>query len=166
MGQNSKIKGTGRRGAPKKPPHLKLVSGTDRADRIDPELIELTDGADPAAPDYLGADEKTTWADTVELLRPMGLLSGVDVSLMVAYCISVSTVKTATGTIAAEGLYSATQAGIPATHPAVIIRRQAMADMVSYAIQMGMTPAARLRLNATAAPKKKENPFDKLKNSD
>jgi phage terminase small subunit len=37
--------------------------------------------------------------------------------------------------------------------------------MTSYAIQLGLTPAARLRLNAEVS-ERKENPFDKLKNSD
>lgn len=164
MSDDKSIPGVGRRGPAKKPPHLKIVSGTVRGDRVDPEVVTLSDGVDPVPPKHLTKAERETWETTIAALRPIGLLSSVDVFLLAAYCICVSTEKAAAKIIATEGLLSSTQAGLPATHPAVTIRRQAMVDGVAYAGHLGMTPAARLRLNAQAAPEKKKNPFMELKN--
>lgn len=145
---------------------MKVISGTERGDRLSGEAVTLTDGRDPIAPDFLGIDERKVWGDTLALIRPMGLLSSVDVSLMTAYCISVVLVKLADQKIAAEGICSLSAAGLPCAHPAVTIRRQAMLDMVSHSVQMGLTPTARLRLNADTAPKKNVNPFDAIKNGE
>ena len=164
MADKNHIRGTGRRGPARTPSHLKIVSGTDRADRSTTGIFKLTDNTNPVCPAHLNAGEIADWNEAIELLRPMGILSSTDASVLTAYCISKNLVREASEEISASGLFSASSAGVATAHPAVAVRRQAMTDMVSYAIQMGMTPAARLRLNAESS-KKKANPFDALKNS-
>lgn len=165
-GVNMSIKGTGRRGPPGKSPHLKLISGTDRGDRMMPEIIRLAD-EDPERPDYLSADAMIEWGKAIVILKRSGLLSVADSAIIAAYCVAKCTFQNATIMINSSGEFGGLliqgTAGANIPNPLIAIRRHAMNDMVSYAIQMGMTPAARLRLNAEVSSKKKENPFDALK---
>lgn len=157
------IKGTGRRGPPRDAPHLKLISGTNRADQAATGPIEICDGSDPLAPDHLTEDELMEWTAAINLLRPMGLLSGADVGILTAYVISKCIIRDASFLIRAEGLLSLGASGTNIPNPLIGIRNRAMNDLVSYAVQLGMTPAARLRLNAEVSTKK-VNRFEHLKN--
>ncbi len=161
------IKGTGRRGPPGKSPHLKLISGTDRADRATSETVKISSTEMPTPPSHLNSDELAAWHEAINLLKPMGLLSNVDVAILMAYCVSRCVVQHASTIINGNGEFSGLliqgTAGPNIPNPLIAIRRHAMADTVSYAIQLGMTPAARLRLNAEVGAKKKTNPFDALK---
>jgi len=162
------IKGTGRRGPPGKSPHLKLISGTDRVDRVSPEVIKLADGEDPARPSFLSADAIIEWDKAIAILKRLGILSMADSAIIAAYCVAKCTFQNSSIMINSSGEFGGLliqgTAGAKIANPLVSIRSRAMNDMVSYAIQMGMTPAARLRLNAEASSKKKENPFEVLKN--
>ena len=78
----------------------------------------------------------------------MELLSKVDVGILTAYCITKCIVKDVSSLINGVGEFSGLlipgAAGANVPNPLIAIRSRAMNDMVSYAIQMGMTPAARI----------------------
>jgi P27 family predicted phage terminase small subunit len=169
----AKVRSTGRNGPPKKPPHLHLISGTGRADRADPEVVKIADAVEPERPACLSADAIIEWDKVIVILRQSGLLSASDSAIIAAYCATKCTFQNAEiaiesanrGIKNAFGLLTLSHQKTPIQNPLIPIRNRALNDMTSYAIQLGLTPAARLRLNAEVS-ERKENPFDKLKNSD
>jgi P27 family predicted phage terminase small subunit len=83
------------------------------------------------------------------------LLTTVDVSTFAVYCTAYSHWRTAVETIArvaerdpaTHGLLIKTKDGDAVTNPLVWIANRAARDMVRYASEFGMTPAARSRIN-------------------
>ena len=110
----------------------------------------------PAAPSFLTGYALEEWRRISVEAHRLGLLTGVDVMPMAAYCDAYERWRTARETVAAmaerdpvmHGLIVRTQSGGAAANPLVWIAANAARDMVRYAAELGMSPAARSRINA------------------
>jgi P27 family predicted phage terminase small subunit len=80
-------------------------------------------------------------------LYEAGVLTWLDREALACLCICWSTIKQADAEIQARGLALESSRG-PVTNPAVRIRRAALDQFKALAVEFGMTPSARSRVNA------------------
>lgn len=156
------------RGRKPKPTHLKLVAGNPGKRKLNPaEPIPVRQLPNPPA--ELSDDAKVEWGRVSEELYRLGLLTGVDRAPLAAYCQAYGRWMQAERHIAAMakndqltgGLLIRTTNGNAIQSPLVGIANKAMADMMRYAVEFGMTPSARARVSGMPlAPA--ANPFAEI----
>ncbi len=152
-----------RRGPKTKPTQLKLLSGTARKHRLNaheprPEI------ARPDVPDHLTPAAQLEWDRVIEETLNLGILTNLDRGALAAYCqaygrwVSAETAlaRMAEKDAVTHGLIIRTKAGNAIQNPLVGAANKAMADMVRYAAEFGLTPSSRTRV---AAPDDDDNPF-------
>ncbi len=141
------------RGRKPKPSGLKLVTGTDRADRANPDEPQ-PQPACPEPPDHLKDAARAEWTRVSHQLNALGILSEIDRAALAAYCLAYGRwvqAETALERMAdrdavTQGLMIKTQGGNAIQNPLVGTANKAMADMMRYAAEFGMTPSARTRI--------------------
>ena len=138
---------------------LKKEYGTDFVVEFNP----------PLPPDSLTTDERNIWNKTLELLKPLRVIEEIDAAVLAAYVCSYVRWQDAEREIQKAskqgkkyGLVSIGAAGGLVTNPIILISRRCQSDMVTYAAQLGMTPAARLRIQVVK-DNQPSNPFQRLK---
>lgn len=151
----------GTRGPAPKPNSLRALSGTMGKSKLKNIVVKLNTVEMPEPPSHLSEDARAAWDAAIEMLKPWGILASVDYAVLGAYCTSYALWKQAEELLQTSGLTLETSNGNTIVNPLVAISRRAGKDMVTYGAQLGMTPAARLRLNAEVT-EKKENPFDEI----
>lgn len=141
------------RGPKTKPTKLKLLTGTARAHRLNPHEPQPV-VARPDAPEHLTDAAREEWERVVVELLAQGILTHLDRAALAAYCQAYgrwSAAETALARMAArdavtDGLIVKTRSGNLIQNPLVGAANKAMADMVRYAAEFGMTPSARTRV--------------------
>lgn len=122
----------------------------------------------PEPPEHFTDDQLKIWHKTVELVKHLNILEKIDVAVLAAYCTSYCLWRDAQDRLMAikehEKYYMITEGatGGLVAHPLITISRQAQADMVAYAKEMGMTPSVRMRMTMPEPPPA-ANPFANLK---
>jgi P27 family predicted phage terminase small subunit len=148
-----------------KPTYLKLVTGNPGKrplNRTEPKPARNL----PTAPDFLYDEAKAEWRRVAGELHRLGLLTTVDRAALAAYCQCYARWKIAERCLAeiaardglTTGLLVKTKSGDAAQNPLVWTANRAMADMVRYAAEFGMTPSSRTRLSGTPTVDTR-NPF-------
>jgi P27 family predicted phage terminase small subunit len=149
-----------RTGKPPLPTHLKLLRGNpgQRAlNKREPEPTPPTEPPEPPAD--LGPYAKEEWSRIIVEAFRLRLVTVVDIQPLAAYCDAYERWRRAREMIAAmaardpvlQGFIVKTQSGGAAPNPLVWIAQNAARDMVRYASEFGLTPAARTRLTAVEA---------------
>jgi P27 family predicted phage terminase small subunit len=142
------------RGRKPTPTHLKLVRGNPGKRRLN--AAEPAPGRVlPAPPPELSRDARIEWDRVAGELHRIGVLSGIDRAALAAYCQAYGRWIVAERAIAkmaerdqlTEGLMIKTTNGNAVQNPLVGTANKAMADMVRYAAEFGMTPSARSRIS-------------------
>jgi len=160
------------RGRKPTPTHLKLVRGNPgkralpkKGDEI-PVVIE-----EASPPPFLSDDAKVEWGRMMQALVALKLISSLDRAAFAAYCQAYGRWAQAERSLASmrerdphsAGLLVKTTGDNIVQNPLVGIANKAMADMVRYAAEFGMTPSARVRLNGSGGAGAQENPFNQFK---
>ncbi len=155
------------RGPKTKPTNLKILTGTARSHRLNPNEPK-PEIAQPEPPDHLTDAARGEWDRIVVDLMALGILTHLDRGALAAYCQAYgrwSAAETALARMAArdavtDGLIVKTKSGNLIQNPLVGAANKAMADMVRYAAEFGLTPSARTRVAgmSDAGP----NPFAEL----
>ena len=150
-----------------KPTHLKLLEGSRShcPKKIDPEPPPGM----PDPPAHLDSYAREEWDKISIGLHAMGVLSLIDQTTLAAYCSAYSRWRTAEEEIQKRvvkggplaGMVDITKSGNVIQNCLVGISNKAAGDMVKYASEFGMTPAARARL-AIDPGKAKKSKFDGL----
>lgn len=156
------------RGRKPKPAHLKLVEGNPGKRALKQE-VQPDSGDLPEPPAFLSADAQAEWRRVSLELHRLGMLTMLDVSTLGAYCQAFGRWIQAERAIAkmAEkdqltgGLMIKTSNGNAIQNPLVGTANKAASDMVRYASEFGLTPAARARL-AIGPIEKPKSKFDGL----
>ena len=107
-------------------------------------------------PPHLADEAKVEWGRVGHELYQLGLLTNLDRAVLAVYCQSYARwvkAETALTVMAAAdnltgGLMTKTSNGNAIQNPLVGIANKAMADMVKYAAEFGMSPSARSRIEA------------------
>jgi P27 family predicted phage terminase small subunit len=148
------------RGRKPKPTHLKLVTGNPgkrQLNRTEPR----PDLSIPAPPPHLSDEAKVEWGRVCDQLYRLKLLSEIDRAPLAAYCQAYgrwvqaerALAKMAESDGVTKGLLVKTRNGNAIQNPLVGTANKAMADMMRYAAEFGMTPSARSRLSTDAQDK-------------
>jgi P27 family predicted phage terminase small subunit len=142
------------------PTHLKLLRGNPGQRALNRREPEPTLPArPPAPPNFLKGLAREEWQRIIVELYRLHLVTAVDLAPLAAYCYAYARWRTASDKIeqmsdrdpVMAGLIVKTQSGGAAANPLVLIADRACRDMVRYASEFGLTPAARSRISATEA---------------
>lgn len=154
------------RGRKPKPSHLRLIGG-NAAKRPINEREPVPARKLTTPPSELNDDAKVEWGRVSEELYRIGLLTDIDRGGLAAYCQAYGRWMQAERAIAemgkrdqlTGGLMIRTTNGNAVQNPLVGTANKAMADMMRYAAEFGMTPSARSRIHAEG--QKEEDPAAK-----
>jgi P27 family predicted phage terminase small subunit len=149
------------RGRKPKPTPMKVVAGTARPGRINNAEPDLPPSR-PPPPDFLSKEAKDEWERVIEGLYRSGIMTFIDVGALAAYCQSYgrwlvaeeALSKFAERDPATRGIMLKTQSGNAIQNPLVGAANTAMAAMVRYAAEFGMTPSSRARVNGDTGGQK------------
>ena len=132
----------GRRPKPTRQKKLEGNPGKRKLNSLEPE----PDSEIPSMPPHLDAVARTEWKRITPHLLSLGLISEVDRGPIAAYCQAWSRWVDAEANIQRFGLVIKTPKGCPVQSPYVGIANHALDQMRKFAIEFGMTPAARSRV--------------------
>ncbi|MCL1630130.1 phage terminase small subunit P27 family [Roseibaca sp. V10] len=156
------------RGPKPKPTALKVIRGTDRAARRNPSEPRVAP-ARPDPPDHLSSEARTEWQRVTDQLCAAGIVTGIDRAALAAYCQAYGRWEQAERALEAmaardqvtAGLMIRTQGGNAIQNPLVGTANKAMADMMRYAAEFGMTPSARTQIHAEVSASDPDDPVAK-----
>lgn len=134
-----------RSGPRPKPAKLRALAGNPGKRRLPKQEAKPVVGAIP--PGWLTKHAREEWDRIAALLEPLGLLTNVDVAAMAAYCEAMSIFRKATEAIKKSGITIEAGNGTTIPHPAVQIQRSAMKVVREFAVEFGLSPAARSGLD-------------------
>lgn len=117
----------------------------------------IPDSKMPRCPQWLEEEAKKEWHRLAKQMNDMGVLTDVDRDAFASYCQSYARWKEAEEFLTQHGTIVKTQSGYWQTVPQVAIAQTYMKIMNKVAEQFGLTPAARSRIIAGNAQKKKSN---------
>lgn len=151
-------------GRPRKPTHLKIVSGTAQKCRINPSEPVGTAGA-PLAPELLSERAAAIFYETCATMDSMGTLSVEWRDAIADYARCQEEVEELSAIIEDLGrtYMQTTVSGdtIPKARPEVAMRSDAMRRAQMLRAELGVGPASKARVSATK--KQSANPFEALK---
>lgn len=145
------------------PTALKLVKGNPGKRAINKKEAKI-DLAEPTPPSFLSDDAKVEWGRVVSILYAAGLMTELDRAALAAYAQAYgrwAQAERALARMAAKdelnsALMIKTSNGNAVQNPLVGIANKAKADMVRYALEFGMSPSARSKVDAKPADEKKD----------
>jgi P27 family predicted phage terminase small subunit len=156
-------------GRKRTPDHLKIVAGTDRPDRMNPDAPKPA-ATLPDAPEWLSTRGAQIFDQLVAIIGPMGIGSSSDAAMLALAASRLEEVEICTAMIEdggrtfvsnitydEEGRIASQQIK---SHPAVAQRSEAMRHAQSLLVEFGLSPAARSKVSASAPDEK--NPFAAL----
>ena len=142
------------KGKPAKPSAMSLLEGNPSKRKLRTEIAVATEM--PSPPAFLDSYALEEWGRLAIGLNAIGVLSFVDMGVMAAYCDSFSTWFRATELLneiklqpngKLLSLIQINDDGIMLKNPLVDRAEKAKAEMIKYAVELGMTPVARARLS-------------------
>ena len=118
----------------------------------------LCDVSLPEPPDHLNEDARAEWARIADELSVLGILTRLDRGSLAAYCQAYGRWRQAEAALSrmaerdatTDGLMIRTKGGNLIQNPLVGTANKAMADMMRYAAEFGLTPSARSRVDGVA----------------
>lgn len=139
----------GARGPAAKPSAIKMLEGNPGKRTINKNepKYELTESG-RKAPAWLGSYAKKEWKRVLPLLEKNGLITDADYVALCAYCQSVDTWISAEKIKRIDGLVITTSNGTEVQHPAVNVANSALANILKFGREFGLTPASRTNLSA------------------
>ena len=153
------------------PTLLKIVRGNPGKRRIDArEPTPPIPPAPPEPPGFLMPAAKDEWWRVAPQLHVLGLLTALDVMVLAAYCQACGRWQQAEDALAAMAerdpesgaLTVTTSAGSLMQNPMLRIALSAAADMLKYAAEFGLSPAARSRVANSVGARLAPGKFDGL----
>jgi P27 family predicted phage terminase small subunit len=128
-----------------KPTALKLLSGNPGhrpLNQAEPQPARVL----PQPPNFLGPAARAKWNEMAPELHRIGLLTAVDGDALAIYCTLWARLAEAEAILEREGLVIEGEKGRGA-HPAAAIARDCRTQLRAFAVEFGLTPAARSRLS-------------------
>jgi P27 family predicted phage terminase small subunit len=139
------------------PTKLKIVKGTFRADRANPNepvySLEI-----PEPPDHLNKIGRIEWDRMSKVFFDQGLLSQVDMACLASYCQLFGRWSEAETDLKKSTLLIKTTSGNIIQNPLLGIANTALKLMNKCLLEFGMTPASRSKVSAKKS-KKKADPW-------
>jgi P27 family predicted phage terminase small subunit len=127
---------------------LQLVRGGKPARRA--ATAPKFDVASGEPPPSLSKEAAPIWQEVAPALRAQGLLTTVDVQLLICYCEAVATYRSALENVRKNGPTVVGARGGVCKNPACTVLDEAAKAIRSFGLDFGMSPAARPRVKAEA----------------
>jgi P27 family predicted phage terminase small subunit len=152
------------------PTNLHVLRGNPSKKPIRPEPQPTRTEQVPDAPAFLIGYACDEWHRVAPELHRLGLLTVLDIALLAAYCRAYHTWRTAIEALhdmaerdpVMHGLIVKSRAGAAMQNPIVLTARQAANDMLRFAAEFGLTPAARAHIAAGVYNSPTASKFDGL----
>jgi P27 family predicted phage terminase small subunit len=142
-------------GRKKKPTQLKVLQGTFRADRANPNEPS-PDSCIPDAPDHLSKDALIEWGRMSSHLYKLGLLSEIDRTALAIYCQTYSRMIKYEKIVSEKGELIKTSTGAIQLSPAMWVVNKAIEQCHKFLVEFGMSPASRAKVTAKDTDKEKD----------
>lgn len=141
---------------PRKPTPLKMLHGTNRADRAnpaEPKVGLIPETTEP--PEWLGERGRTAWAEILPILRAMKVVTVADPVAFSMLCDALAEYIEARGVVQKDGATYWTQGKsvMLRKRPEVEIAADAWRRAKSMLSEFGLTPASRARVSAQGSDK-------------
>jgi P27 family predicted phage terminase small subunit len=146
---------------PRKPTNLKIIQGTYRKSRENPNEPQPKICI-PEPPEFLNDKALEEWHRIAPELKRLGLLSQVDCMALAGYCAAVSRLWQAEEQLKSEGLTVTNERGRRIKNPLVDVANAAAKQISMFASQFGMSPATRANVKPDKT-EEKEHPLAKFK---
>ena len=150
----------GKRGPLPENRRLKLLKGTDRADRI--RHHPRARPGRPKRPKHLDKVARAKWRELAGKMEGANLLAELDGATLAAYCQAYSHWVHCENVVREHGRTYSTPTGQLKPRPEFTAARQWLLLMKEYGKQLGLSPGARLRMDIPAESEPVENPMDVL----
>ena len=135
-------------GRPRKPTKLKLLKGTLRPCRENPDepkpksnKIKIPKGITPEA--------KKEWRSVCKQLKEAGIITNLDTIELGLYCQAAANWKEANDKLRLTSMVIKSPSGYPIINPYYTISKNSAEQMHKSLTEFGMTPASRSRVSAT-----------------
>jgi P27 family predicted phage terminase small subunit len=141
-----------------KPTIVKLISGTQRKSRFNPNEPEFARGM-PKPPSDLPKFAREEWNRVVPEIFAAGVLTNPDRSVLIAYVLAFDRWRRAEKVFARMaredpvhlGMLITNRFGALTGNPAVAVAEMAAKECIRFAVELGMTPSARSKVRAITA---------------
>ena len=114
----------------------------------------------PTCPDWLDARAVTEWERITPLLAELKVISQIDRAALACYCVSWSDLITASIAIEENGPMFQNDEGYWIQSPAVSQKKAALAAVLRFSQEFGLTPASRARVTTAKADDDAEDDVD------
>ena len=141
------------------PDHLKVLAGTARPGRMNPDAPKVETGA-AEAPEWLSGGAADTFDRLSAVLLEMGVASPAYQNAQALLASRLDEIESLSALIEDGGHTYPTDSGIVRARPEVGMRNEAMRHAQSLLSEFGLTPAARSKVSASG--NRQENPFAAL----
>lgn len=145
-------------GRKKLPTNLKVLKGTQRADRLNPDE-PMPDPNIPEAPDFLSKEALIEWGRITTQLSKLGLITDIDMAALALYCQAWGRIVKYEKVISEEGELNKDGSN---TSPAMWIVNKSYEQVYKFLTEFGMSPASRSKVSAKKQTQKEADPWDKL----
>ena len=134
-----------RGGRNRKPLRLRVLQGTARPARRrnTPKPRPIA----PSWPSWLNGEARREWQRVAPKLTALGLLTELDRTALTAFCVAWAHLREAEAAVQRDGLTVPGYRGAPRKHPALTVINQATQQLRAWALELGLTPSARSRLD-------------------
>jgi P27 family predicted phage terminase small subunit len=139
----------GVRGKKPKPTALKLLEGNPGKRRLNSQEPRVAVSM-PKPPKHLTQGALNEWKRVAKILHAVGVLSVIDRAVLAGYCQSYARWAEAEQKLKDHGLLikSKSPNNFPMQSPYLAIANKALAQMMSLAAELGLTPSSRVRIHA------------------
>ena len=138
------------KGRKRTPDHLKVVAGTARPDRMNPDAPKPKRSR-PSAPAHLSDVAREMWGYLVKLTDDAGILTELDALALEQLAEAYADWREARDIIDAEGTHyhteNASGGRMIRAHPAVAMRSDAARRFQGLMAEFGLTPASRSKVS-------------------
>lgn len=136
-------------GPPPQPAKLRVLKGNGRDRdvagrkvRPQPQVVPYL----PDAPEHLAPLAAEMWDRVAGELRRLEIAGNVDAAVLEAFCTAYATMRDADELVGRQGMTVAGSQGQQVAHPMLAVAAKARAQIGTLGSQLGLTPAARLRM--------------------
>jgi P27 family predicted phage terminase small subunit len=142
------------------PTKLKVLKGTQRADRFNPDE-PMPDPNIPEAPDHLSKHALIEWGRITSHLSKLGLVSDLDMTALAMYCQAWGRIVKYEKIVEKAGELYKTDNGNFQLSPAMWVINKAYDQCYKLLGEFGMSPASRSKVSAKKE-EKKSDPWTKF----
>ena len=149
-------------GRPPLPTHIKLVKGTARPHRLNPDEPKPPLVV-PEPPSHLSEQEKAKFTSTAEMLVRRGVMTELDAGALARYAVVWCRWVDAEAEIKKRGPVVKTTSDNIIQNPFLAVANKCMVQMAQIESEFGLTPSARSRIRMEM-PSDTVDPFEEFLN--